>query len=156
MWDVVVSRVLRPLIDDLKGEGAGYADAYEQLRRDPCLIYPAADHNTAGRPFAYRISGPLGDTVCGVHLKRDYRLAFTMRESQDDAFEGVVEILYVGKRDTRDRSQDIWTIVHEVFGVENPPSDHLRPPCCSEGRPHIDEEELERFMNQLRRYLRGR
>ena len=56
MWQVSVRRSLRPAIDALKGKKTGYADAYAQLRRDPCLIYPASAEGR-GRAFAYRISG---------------------------------------------------------------------------------------------------
>lgn len=155
MWQVSVRRSLRPAIDALKGKKTGYAAAYEQLRRDPCLIYPTSGEGR-GRAFAYRVSGPLAGKVCGVHLKNNYRLAFTMRPAEEEGDDGVVEILYVGPRDTRDRSQDIWTIVHELFGVENPTADHLRPPCCEDDRPEIDEAEVEEFMNNLRHFLRGR
>lgn len=153
MWEVVVRRELRPLIDALAGKGTGYAAAYEQLRRDPCAerMTPAGK-----RPFAYRLSGSLEPKVCGVHLKRGYRLAFSMQISGSEEYEGRVIILYVGERDTRDRSRDIWQIVHDLFHTENPTSDHLRPPCCDGGRPQLDEREVDDFMRRLRRFLRGR
>ncbi len=141
------------MIDELKGKRAGYADAYAQLRRDPCVEYPTAKGK---RPFAYRLSGPLKPKVCGVRLKRGYRLAFTMRASTDKKYEGRVDVLYVGKRDTRDRTGDVWQIVHDLFGVENPPAEHLRPPCCDSGLPMIDEQELTDFMTALRKLLRGK
>jgi hypothetical protein len=153
VWDVVVRRELRPLIDALAGKRAGYGDAYAQLQRDPCVEYPTA---TGNRPFAYRLSGPLQPKVCGVRLKRGYRLAFTMGPSDEQKYEGRVDVLYVGKRDTRDRSRDVWKIVHDLFGVENPPADHLRPPCCESGLPNLDEQELAGFMDALRKLLRGR
>ncbi len=59
MWEVLVRRELRPLIDDLKGKKTGYADAYAQLQRDPCAIYPPGKDGDDGRAFAYRLSGPL-------------------------------------------------------------------------------------------------
>jgi hypothetical protein len=154
MWDVIVRRELRPLIDALKGKKTGYPAAYQQLCRDPCAEFPTADGRTA--PFAYRLSGPLRPKVCGTHVKRGYRLAFSMRPSDDDRYEGIVEILYVGTRDTRDRSKDTWTIVHDLFGEQNPPDQHLRPPCCQDGLPVIDEDELAEFMRRLRRLLRPR
>jgi hypothetical protein len=153
VWDVVVRREARPLIDALAGKRAGYADAYEQLRRDPCAVRAGRD---GSRPFAYRLSGPLAPRVCGVHLKNGYRLAFSMQPHDDDGFEGLVVILYVGARDTRDRSKDIWQIVHELFEADNPSVGHLRPPCCEGGQPQIDEAELDEFMRRLRRLLRGR
>jgi hypothetical protein len=151
-WEVVVRREVEPLIDALKGKRAGYGDAVRQLEIDPCAEFerPAGDP----RPFAYRLSGPLEPKVCGVHLKRDYRLAFTMRPADRDGIDGIVEILFVGRRDTRDRSKDTWQIVHDLFGEENPPEGHLRPPCCRDGLPALDPHELDDFMQRLRRFVR--
>jgi hypothetical protein len=151
-WDVLVRREVAPLIDALKGKRAGYGDAIRQLELDPCVEFPTDDGGT--RPFAYRLSGPLAPKVCGLRLKYGYRLAFTMRPPDRDGIAGVVDILYVGTRDTRDRSTDTWQIVHELFGEENPPADHLRPPCCRNGRPAIDDAELDEFLLRLRRFLR--
>lgn len=159
MWDVVVRRELRPVIDALKGQRAGYGDAYAQLQRDPCVEYPTAKENPATkekRPFAYRLSGPLGPKVCGVRLKRGYRLAFTMGPSTEKKYQGRVHVLYVGERDTRDRRGDVWQIVHDLFGVENPPADHVRPPCCDSGFPVLDEQELADFMAAMRKLVRGK
>jgi len=153
VWEAVVRREVRPLIDALAGKRAGYRDAYEQLRQDPCLVRTTPQ---GPRPFAYRLSGPLEPKVCGVHLKRGYRLAFTMQPAQDEQHEGRVVILYVGTRDTRERSRDIWRIVHDLFDTENPAAGHLRPPCCDEGLPRMDEAELTVFLDRLRRLLRGR
>lgn len=153
MWDVVVRRELRPVIDALAGKRAGYGEAYAQLQRDPCVEYPTAKGK---RPFAYRLSGPLEPKVCGVRLKRGYRLAFTMGPSTEKKYQGRVEVLYVGERETRDRRRDVWQIVHDLFDVENPPADHDRPPCCGSGLPMLDEQELADFMNALRKLLRGK
>ena len=150
-WEVVVRRAVEPLIDALKGKRAGFGDAVRQLEIDPCVEFerPSGDP----RPFAYRLSGPLEPKVCGVHLKRGYRLAFTMRPPDRDDIDGIVEILYVGRRDTRDRSKDTWQIVHDLFGEANPPEGHLRPPCCRAGLPEVDPRELDEFMQRLRRLL---
>lgn len=160
VWDVVVRRELRPVIDGLAGKRTGYGEAYAQLQRDPCVEYPTTAKGNPTtkekRPFAYRLSGPLGPKVCGVRLKRGYRLAFTMRASTDKNYQGRVDVLYVGERDTRDRAGDVWQIVHDLFGVENPPADHLRPPCCESGLPNIDEQELNELMDALRKLLRRR
>lgn len=156
MWEVLVRRELRPLIDDLKGKKTGYADAYAQLQRDPCAIYPPGKDGEDGRPFAYRISGPLEPKVCGTRLKRDHRLAFSIQRPNKDDSDGIVIVLYAGPRNHRQRKQDVWTIMHDLFDVQNPPEDHLRPPCCEGGLPHIDEAELDEFMARLGRLLRGR
>lgn len=56
MWEVVVRREVRPLIDELGGKRTGYRNAYEQLQQDPCLVRTTPQRP---RPFAYRLSGPL-------------------------------------------------------------------------------------------------
>lgn len=156
MWDVLVRREVRPAIDALKGKKTGYAETYAQLERNPCLVHPPPPGEDEGRPFAYRVAGPLGKKVCGTHLRRDHRLAFSMQDPDRKGIEGTVIVLYAGVRDARDRSKDTLAIVHDLFGVESPAEDHLRPPCCQDGRPAIDEDKLEEFMNRLRRFLRGR
>jgi len=65
-------------------------------------------------------------------------------------------ILYVGPREPSHRQSDIWTILHDLFGVQNPPADHDRPPCCQGSTPEIDKEELEAFLRDLQQMTRGR
>src|SRR6202008_4838934 len=86
------------------------------------------------------VSGALATKVCGTHLKRGYRLAFTLKSSRAARSDGIVEVLYVGPRDTRDRTRDVWTIVHDLFRETNPTEGHLRPPCCGSSLPTVDEE----------------
>lgn len=150
MWNVIARPAVRPLIDVANKKRAAYPAAYVQLQRDPCHRHPS------GRPFAYRISGPLGKKVCGLRLKNGYRVAFTTRPADDEVYDGIVEVLYVGPRDTRDRSRDIWDIVHDLSDQENPKAGHLRPPCCEDGLPTMTEDELAAFMARLRKRLRGR
>jgi hypothetical protein len=68
-YEVVTLRPVRKLIDALAGKRAGYKRVHEQLSRDP----------RAPELRAYRLAGPLEPIVCGVHLDRGYRLAFTMQ-----------------------------------------------------------------------------
>jgi hypothetical protein len=131
---------VRPVIEDLQGKGAGYREAYEKLQRDPC----------SDELGAYRLSGPLEPIVCGVHLKRGYRLAFTMQPPEKEAGPQRVVVLYVGLREPRHRETDVWTILHDLFDVENPPENHLKPPCCQEDAPDIDHAALDEFLKQLR------
>jgi hypothetical protein len=77
-----------------------------------------------------------------------------MQRSASDEVAGYVVLLYVGLRRHRRREQDVWTIVHDLFEVDNPPEDHLRPPCCESTLPDIDQDELDDFMARLRRLLR--
>lgn len=133
-------------IEALAGKGAGYADARRRLGGDPC-------DPTLG---AYRLSGPLAPIVCGLHLRRGYRVAFTMQPADDPDARTQVVILYVGKRQPRQRDGDIWELVHDLFAVENPPADHRKPPCCDGTEPRIDSEELAAFLRALRRMQRGR
>jgi hypothetical protein len=79
-----------------------------------------------------------------------------MQLADDEHHDGRVVVLYVGPRDTRDRSRDAWRIVHDLFEAEDPSVCHLRPPCCEDALPALDEGELEDVMRRLRRLLRGR
>jgi hypothetical protein len=144
--EVVTPRAVRKLIDDLAGKRAGYRVIHEQLARDPC----------AGELAAYRLSGPLEPIVCGVHLKRAFRLAFTIRPPETDGGPTRVVILYVGQREPRHRDSDVWTILHDLFGVESPPGRHDRPPCCDGGLPEISQDDLDAFLDELQRMTRGR
>jgi hypothetical protein len=63
-YEVITPRAVAPLIAQLRGQRAGYAAAYAELARDPCS-------ETLG---AYRLSGPLEPSVCGVHLRNEWRL----------------------------------------------------------------------------------
>jgi hypothetical protein len=145
-YAVVTPRPVRKLIDGLAGKRAGYQRAYAQLSRDPC----------APELRAYRLAGPLEPIVCGVHLDRGYRLAFTMQPPETVGQPTRVVILYVGLREPNHRHSDIWTILHDLFGVENPPVDHDRPPCCKGSVPEIEQDDLDAFLRDLQRMTRGR
>ncbi len=43
MWEVLVRRELRPLLDDLKGKGAGYSQLEQELGEDPCQEFSRSD-----------------------------------------------------------------------------------------------------------------
>lgn len=139
-YEVVTPRAVKPLIEALQGKRAGYRDVYEQLQRDPC----AADLG------AYRLSGPLEPKVCGVRLRRGYRLAFTMQPPERKGGPARVVVLYIGKREPRHRETDIWSVVHALFGVENPPENHVKPRCCESDVPAIDDAELDEFLRTVR------
>lgn len=145
-YDVVTPVPVRKLIDGLVGKRAGYRRVHDQLGRDPC----------APELRAYRLSGPLEPIVCGVHLDRGFRLAFTMQPADESGEPARIVILYVGEREPRHRDRDIWTILHDLFGVDNPPSDHDRPPCCEGNLPEIDQEQLDAFVEDLQRMVTGR
>jgi hypothetical protein len=145
-YEVITPRAVAPLIAQLRGQRAGFAAAYAELERDPCS-------ESLG---AYRLSGPLEPSVCGVRLRNEWRLAFTMQPAErEDALPRVV-ILFVGKREPRHRGSDAWTIVHDLFGVENPPEDHHKPPCCEPALPALADDELDAFLQQVHLLTRGR
>lgn len=151
MWEVLVRRELGPLLDAIRGKKAGFAEFVKSLEQDPCQEFSSPDGGT--RPLAYRLTGELQPKVCGAHLKGPYRVAFSMRPPDHEDIDGIVDVLYIGERDTRNRARDVWTIVHDLFGVENPPAGHERPSCCEGGRPEISVEELHEFMRRLRKFL---
>lgn len=133
MWDVLVRRELTPLLDALRGKRAGWAAVEAQLKRDPCQEFARPDGPS--RPLAYRLTGKLQPMVCGAHLKGTYRVAFSMRSPDRPGIEGIVDVLFLGKRDTRQRAGDVWTVVHDLFGVENPPAGRATDLCESPRRP---------------------
>jgi hypothetical protein len=145
-FNVLVPPAVQAEINQLAGKRAGYADVRRQLGVDPC------------DPIlkAYRLSGPLEPVVCGVRLKRGYRLAFTTQAplvpEEDDRT--VVVVLYVGKREPGHRTDDVWDILHDLFGVKNPPAGHDKPPCCADEFPEIADKDLDDFLRALRRFQR--
>jgi hypothetical protein len=148
-FNVLVPSPVQVEIEKLAGKRAGYGDARRQLGIDPC-------HAGLG---AYRLSGPLEPVVCGVHLKRGYRLAFTTQPAlvPEDDDRRMVVVLYVGRREPGHRgSDDVWDVMHDLFGVENPPAGHDKPRCCKSDLPEIDDKILDDFLRGLRRLQRGR
>jgi hypothetical protein len=148
-WELVQPSELDPQLNALKGRRAGLAKRLALLEVDPCD--PALN--------AYRLSGPLAPIVCGLHLDRGYRLAYTTQPAFTDVDRPRVVVLYVGKREPGHRRhgpQDIWDDLHDLFGVDNPPSGHDKPDCCSDGLPGLDDEELATFLKRLRQFNRGR
>lgn len=108
---------------------------------------------------AYRLSGPLEPIVCGLHLRRGYRLAFSTQPPiapKEDPRTSVV-VLFVGERQPGHRARDgVWGVLHDLFDVENPPHDHRKPACCDGGLPQISDDDLATFLVALRRTQRGR
>jgi hypothetical protein len=145
-FQVIVPRAVRPLVDQLAGQRAGYREVYEQLERDPC-----AEHFGA-----YRLAGPLEPAVCGVHLRNGWRLAFTMQPPERPRGRRRVIVLFVGRREPRHRVSDAWTILHDLFGVENPPEGHHKPPCCQGGVPDLHDDALAGFLREIHLLTRGR
>jgi hypothetical protein len=146
-FEIVAPPAVQPLIDALSGRRAGLQRRLTLLARDPCSSELAA----------YRLSGPLEPVVCGIRLDRGYRLAFTTQPPLTRNDHRRVVLLYVGRREPGHRtSGDIWDILHDLFGVENPPAGHHKPPCCENGRPEIDHDALAGFLRELRRFRRGR
>lgn len=94
-----------------------------------------------------------------VRLKRGYRLAFTTQSPlvPSDDHRVVVVVLYVGKREPGHRTNDdVWDVLHDLFGVDNPRAGHHKPPCCTGDLPEIADKDLDDFLRALRRFQRGR
>lgn len=47
-------------------------------------------------------------------------------------------------------------VVHNLFGVDNPPSGHDKPNCCADGLPSLDDAALVTFLRRGRQFNRGR
>jgi hypothetical protein len=134
-FNVLVPPPVQRQVEALSGKKAGYQNVRKLLGINPC-------HTDLK---AYRLSGPLAPVVCGLHLKRGYRLAFTtqppLTPNEDPRTQIVV--LYVGKREPGHRTQtDVWDVLHDLFDVENPPAGHDKPACCQSGLPAVDPEVL--------------
>ncbi len=138
-FNVLVPPPVQRQIEALAGKRTGYQHVRTLLGVDPCRT----------ELKAYRLSGPLTPIVCGLHLKRGYRLAFTTQPPlmpREDPRTQVV-VLYVGKREPGHRTQtDVWDVLHDLFEVANPPSSHDKPPCCQGNLPAVDPEVLSTFL----------
>ena len=112
-FNVLVPPPVQRQVEALAGRKAGYQNVRRLLGVDPC-------HTDLK---AYRLSGPLAPIVCGLHLKRGYRLAFTTQPplvpSEDPRTQVVV--LYVGKREPGHRTEtDVWDVLHDLFDSREP------------------------------------
>jgi hypothetical protein len=148
-FNVLIPPAVQTEVSKLAGKRVGYGDVRRQLGADPC--------DAALK--AYRLSGPLQPVVCGVRLKRGYRLAFTTQSplAPGDDNRTLVIVLYVGKREPGHRTDnDIWDLLHDLFGVENPPAGHNKPACCEGALPEITDADLDDFLRALGRLQRGR
>jgi hypothetical protein len=148
-FNVLVPSPVQREVEALAGKRAGYQDVRKLLGIDPCH----ADLR------AYRLSGPLAPIVCGLHLKRGYRLAFTTQPplAPSEDVRTQVVVLYVGKREPGHRTDtDVWDVLHDLFAVDNPPAGHDKPPCCQGSLPAVDPEVLSTFLKALRQVQRGR
>lgn len=133
----------------MHGRGAGLREAVAKLEQDPC----ATD--------AYKLVGPLRDRVCGLHMRRDYRLAFSfVTDAEDEQGRGreVVAIVAIGAKTSGPggRPPGAFELVHEIFGEPFSSGTMKREPCCAQDRPQIAEAELENAMARLRRLSRRR
>jgi hypothetical protein len=152
-YAVVIPPAVQRQVDKLAGLRTGYGETLAQLRLDPCNL--GAPPNPP-IPKAYRLSGPLQPVVCGTHLRRGYRLAYTVQDDPEAAHGKRVVILYVGKKDdpAYQHGNDVWDLVHDLFGVANPPTNHRKPPCCERDWPSITDDQLDEFLASLSAFQR--
>jgi len=133
----------------LQGKRAGLREALAKLEHDPC----ATD--------AYKLVGPLRDRVCGLHMRRDYRLAFSFvadAEGKQGKSREVVAVLAIGAKTSGPHGSPpaAFELVHEIFGEPFSTGTLKREPCCAQQRPQISQTELEDAMALLRRLSRRR
>jgi hypothetical protein len=131
----------------LQGKGVGLREAVAKLGQDPC----ATD--------AYKLVGPLRNRVCGLHRRRDYRLAFSfIADAEDEQGKGreVVAVLAIGAKTSGSGGSPpaAFELVHEIFGEPFSSGTLKREPCCAQDRPQISQAELEDAMALLRRLSR--
>jgi hypothetical protein len=133
----------------LQGKRAGLREALAKLEHDPC----ATD--------AYKLVGPLRDRVCGLHMRRDYRLAFSfVADAEDEQGKGrkVVAVLAIDAKTSGPHGGQpaAFELVHEIFDEPFTAGTLKREPCCTQQRPQISQVELEDAMALLRRLSRRR
>ncbi len=154
-YNVMIPHLVQHEVEKLVGQRTGYAEVRRQLELDPCNLGAPPNPDS---PKAYRLSGPLKPVVCGTHLRRGYRLAYTVQDDPGVPSGKRVVILYVGKKDDpayRD-GNDMWDLVHGLFGTTSPPANHLKPPCCEKDWPSITDEQLDAFLANLREFQNRR
>lgn len=101
-WEIYQPPELDPQLEALTGKGAGLRKTLALLSQNPC-------HPDVG---GYRLSGPLATVVCGAHLKRGYRIAYTTQPALTADDRPRVVVLYVGKREPRHSTpSDLWDVV---------------------------------------------
>jgi len=139
-WEIYQPSELDRQLEALAGRRAGLGNCLRLLSQDAC-------HPDVG---GYRLSGPLAPVVCGAHLKRGYRIAYSMQLPLTANDKPRVVVLYVGKREPSHRgATDVWDVLHDLFDVGNPPVGHHKSPCCDAGLPRIDHEALSTFLRAL-------
>jgi hypothetical protein len=93
-----------------------------------------------------------------MHMRRDYRLAYTLVPDAIDE-EGlgrpVVAVLMIGRktRDRRARLPATFELLHDILGAEFVAGTQDRTPCCENGSPQISEADVEDAMRLLRKFL---
>lgn len=99
-WDIYQPPELDPQLAALAGRRAGLRRCLELLSQDAC-------HPDVG---GYRLSGPFAPIVCGAHLDRRYRVAYSTQPALTASDRPRVVVLYVGKKEPgSQRDGDVWT-----------------------------------------------
>lgn len=129
-------REVERLAERLRGRQVGLSKALSRLENDPCH----ASH--------YRLQGVLHPKACGLHLGRGWRLAFSFLDGGPDT----VVVLYIGEKEPGQprRIPPMWQLVHELFGEEYTPGTSDDEPCCQDGLPTVNEDEVIELMERLR------
>lgn len=103
MW---VPPEVERLRENLRGRQVGLSKALARLENDPC-------HDSH-----YRLQGVLHDKVCGLHLGRGWRLAFSFLDEDPEGKAGTVVILFIGEKEAgRPRAMAPMTPTLNVKGT---------------------------------------
>jgi hypothetical protein len=142
----VPREVQRLAAQTLRGKRIGLAKALARLADDPC------------HPSHYRIEGVLHPKVCGLHLARGWRLAFSFLDEDPNGHHGTVAVLFIGEKEPARprRTAPMWQLVHELFGERHAEGGGQHEPCCAEGQPRVSEREVIELMERLRRLSQRR
>lgn len=125
--------------DALRGKAAkAYEDALLRFEAEGCA---AAD---------YRLTGQTVDRICSAHLYGNYRALICFPDEES------VVIATVGEH-SRGSSDDVYGVVYELLGIDEPIGKRTKPPCCdAEGGPPVDPELLDQMLHAAARLQRRR
>jgi plasmid maintenance system killer protein len=97
----------------------------------------------------YRLAGTDSDVgrICVVHLSRDWRLILGFPADNE------VAVLLIGRHLRGARS--IYDRLYRLLGVNEPPDERSKPPCCEDGVSPVDRDLVQRVVDNAKRLRRG-
>lgn len=81
----------------------------------------------------YRLTGPILDRLCMVHLYGSWRLLLAFSEPD------LAVVIDIGEHLASDPHRDVYTLLYEALGTEPSQEVRTKPPCCDDatGMPPV-------------------